>query len=92
MGGLALVEHEGVEMSGELAGAIDVDRIGRHQRQVGSQDVAHRQAGLVGHQRGHGFNELFAIGEKMVDGHVIAFDGSLRTGDRVAVGVGGGRE
>ena len=77
VGGLTIVEDEGVELASELTCASQVDRIGRRQRHVGGQDEPHGEVGFVVHQRRHRVEELIAIGEKVVDGRVVAFDRRL---------------
>ena len=47
MGCLAVVEGEGFELVGELAGALQVDRIGRGERHVGGEDESHGEFGFV---------------------------------------------
>ena len=47
VGCLTVVEGEGVELLGELAGTVQVDRIGRRERHVGGQDEPHGEVGFV---------------------------------------------
>ena len=92
VGGLTIVEGEEAESGGELAGASEVDRIGRGERHVGGQDETHGEVGFVVNERGHRVEELVPVCEEVVDGCVVTFDRRLRAGDGVAVGVGAGGE
>ena len=51
VGGLTVVERERAELGRELAGAVQVGRIGRRERQVGGQDETHGEVGFVVDQR-----------------------------------------
>ncbi len=92
VGGLPLVERQGFQVGGDLAGAGHVGQVGRGEREVGGQDLTHREVRLVGGERCHGVQQLVAVGEEVVDGGVVAVDGRLRAGDRIAVDVGAGGE
>ena len=74
VGGFSVVECEGFELLGELAGAVQVDRIGRGERHVGGQDVTHGEVGFLVDERRHRVEELVAIGDEVVDGCVVASD------------------